>query len=283
MLQEEFTPLEIDEESLAFDAHQEVGPRRPLPRRGAHAGALPRLLLPAAAVVDRELRALGAQRRRATPPTAPARSGARRSTTYEPPPLDDAIRRELDGVRRTAAGASSGTRTEGSCDSAGAGTGRLGTETAFEVLARAKALEAQAAEHHPPRDRRARLRHAAAHRRGGRARRCATATRTTARRPGLPELREACAEHLSRAPRPRDRPGTGAGRAGREAVPLLRRARDVRPRRRGDLPEPGLPDLRVGDPLGGRDAGAASAHRGERASRSRPTTWPSGSRRGRGS
>ena len=36
---------------------------RPLPRRGAHARALPRLLLPAARLVDRELRAVEPQRR----------------------------------------------------------------------------------------------------------------------------------------------------------------------------------------------------------------------------
>ena len=63
MLRHEFTPLEIDEASLAFGAHQEVGAGRALPRRGAHARALPRVLLPAAAVVDRELRPLDAQRR----------------------------------------------------------------------------------------------------------------------------------------------------------------------------------------------------------------------------
>ena len=102
---------------------------------------------------------------------------------------------------------------------------------------------------------------AAAHRRGRRRRRCATATRTTARRPGMPELREACAAYLraragSRSTRPR------AGRARREAVPVLRRARDLRPRRRGHLPEPRLPDLRVGDPLGRGDARAAAADRG---------------------
>ena len=47
---------------------------------------------------------------------------------------------------------------------------RLGTETAFEVLARAQALEAQGKRDRPPRDRRARLRHAGAHPRGGEAR-----------------------------------------------------------------------------------------------------------------
>src|SRR5207302_164782 len=66
------------------------------------------------------------------------------------------------------------------------------------------------------------------------------------------------------APRPRDRSGARARRAGREAVPLLRRARHLRPRRRSALSEPRLPDLRVGHPLGGRDARAAADRRGTR-------------------
>ena len=52
-LRHEFTPFEIDEASLAFDAPREVGAGRPLPRRGPHARALPRMLLPPAAVLDR--------------------------------------------------------------------------------------------------------------------------------------------------------------------------------------------------------------------------------------
>ena len=44
------------------------------------------------------------QRRRATPPSAPARSGARRSSEYEQPPLDAGVRAELEAyvVRRRA-------------------------------------------------------------------------------------------------------------------------------------------------------------------------------------
>ena len=45
----------------------------------------------------------------------------------------------------------------------------------------------------------------------------------------------------------------------RQAVPVLHRARVLRPRRRGDLPRPRLPDLRVGDPLGRRRSGAAAS------------------------
>ena len=57
-LREEFTPLEVDEASSPT-ARTRRSARRPLPGRGAHARALPRLLLPAAALEHRELRALG--------------------------------------------------------------------------------------------------------------------------------------------------------------------------------------------------------------------------------
>ncbi len=63
ILQKEFTPLEITDEDLAFDAHQEVGTRRALPRRHAHDGTLPHLLLPAVAVVVGQLRAVEQERR----------------------------------------------------------------------------------------------------------------------------------------------------------------------------------------------------------------------------
>ena len=103
-LRHEFTPLEIDEASLAFDAHTEVGRRRPLPRRRPHARALPRVLLPSAALLDRELRPLDQAGRHATRRPAPARSGGTTLEGYEQPPLDDAIRAELEEfvVRRRA-------------------------------------------------------------------------------------------------------------------------------------------------------------------------------------
>ena len=89
MLQAEFTPLEIDEDSLAFGAHQEVGHGGHFLGAHAHDGALPDLLLPAAAVLVGQLRALVAQRRRSTPTRGPRRStrpssrstSPRRSTT----------------------------------------------------------------------------------------------------------------------------------------------------------------------------------------------------------
>ena len=79
MLRHEFTPLEIDEESLAFGAHEEVGSGGHFLGAAAHARALPRVLLPAAAVLDRELRSLDAQRRPGRRRARGRRSGARRS------------------------------------------------------------------------------------------------------------------------------------------------------------------------------------------------------------
>ena len=131
--------------------------------------------------------------------------------------------------------------------------GRLGTESAFEVLARARALEA----------------------RGRRSSTSRSASRTSTRRPtssrpaiealkkggrttappaGLPDLREAIAErHRSDARLP-----AGARRGdrlpGREARHVLPPARARAGRRRGRLPEPRLPDLRVDDPLRGAKA-----------------------------
>ena len=141
--------------------------------------------------------------------------------------------------------------------------GRLGTETAFEVLARAKALEATGRRvihleigepdfATPGHIVEAGMRAL----RDGHTHYCPA--------PGLPELREACAVHLSAHRGPRHRPGPRGGRAGGKAVPVLRRARDLRPRRRGHLSQPRVPDLRVGDPLCRGDAGAAAARRGAR-------------------
>lgn len=94
MLQQEFTPLEIDEASLAFDAHDEV-------RHGGHflgaAHTMERFrtcfyrpFLNSSDNYDRWMRG-GAR-------DASARAGeiaAKKLDEYEPPPLDDAIRAEL--------------------------------------------------------------------------------------------------------------------------------------------------------------------------------------------
>ena len=141
--------------------------------------------------------------------------------------------------------------------------GRLGTEGAFAVLARARALEATGRDvihleigepdfETPPHVAEAGI----AAIRAGETHYCQTA--------GLPVLREAAAAVARRLARHRDRPGERRRRDRRQAVPLLHGARDLWPGRRGDLPRSGLPDLRVGRALLGRDAGAATAPRGAR-------------------
>ncbi|MPZ60374.1 MAG: trimethylamine methyltransferase [Propionibacteriales bacterium] len=103
MLQVEFTPLEIDEASLAFDAHEEVG-------QGGHfLGAMHtmerfrtcfyRPLLSSSENYERWMRGGGAD--------AAARAAKicqQRLEEYAPPPIDDAVRAELEEyvVRRRA-------------------------------------------------------------------------------------------------------------------------------------------------------------------------------------
>jgi trimethylamine--corrinoid protein Co-methyltransferase len=103
MLRVEFTPLEIDEASLAFGAHEEVG-------HGGHfLGAqhtmerfrecFYRPLLSSSSNYERWLRMGGKD--------AATRAGeiyAKKLEEYEPPPLDDAIRAELEEyvIRRRA-------------------------------------------------------------------------------------------------------------------------------------------------------------------------------------
>jgi trimethylamine--corrinoid protein Co-methyltransferase len=102
-LQHEFTPLEIDEASLAFDAHVEVG-------HGGHfLGATHTLerfrtcfyrpLLSSSENYERWLRGGGRDTA-----TRAAQTWRARLEQYEPPPLDDAVRQELEEyvVRRRA-------------------------------------------------------------------------------------------------------------------------------------------------------------------------------------
>ena len=261
MLQEEFTPLEVDEASLAFDAHLEVG-------QGGHflgaAHTLERFrdcfyrpLLSSTENFERWNR-LGAR-------DATERAGEIWRATleeYEQPPLDEG---SGPSSRPTspAAGRSSATRNGGATMRLAGHYERLGTERAFEVLARARALEAQGRNiihleigepdfDTPPHVVEAGVRAL----REGHTHYCPA--------PGLPELRDAAAEHLTRTRGVAVDPGPRAGRTRREVVPLLRRPRGRGRRRRGDLPEPGLPDLRVGDQLVGRHGGAAPDHRGDR-------------------
>ena len=113
MLQAEFTPLEIDEDSLAFGAHEEVG-------HGGHfLGATHTMerfrtcfYRPMLSSSDNYERWI-AQRRQATPPPGPARSTSKKLEEYDAPPLDDAIRAELAGVRHPPPRASSATEPVG--------------------------------------------------------------------------------------------------------------------------------------------------------------------------
>jgi trimethylamine--corrinoid protein Co-methyltransferase len=67
MLQHEFTPLEIDEASMAFGAHEGGRPRRPLPGVDAHDGVVPHVLLSPVPELVGELRALDARGAVSTP------------------------------------------------------------------------------------------------------------------------------------------------------------------------------------------------------------------------
>ena len=141
--------------------------------------------------------------------------------------------------------------------------GRLGTEGAFAVLARARALEATGRDvihleigepdfETPPHVAEAGI----AAIRAGETHYCQTA--------GLPGPARGGRRSLADVARRRDRSRERRRRDRCQAVPLLHGARDLRPGRRGDLPRSGLPDLRVGGALLGRDAGAAAAARGAR-------------------
>ena len=138
---------------------------------------------------------------------------------------------------------------------------RLGTETAFEVLARARALEAEGRRivhleigepdfETPPHVVEAGIKAL----RDGETHYCPS--------PGLPVLREACAAELSRT-RGLDIPARRVlVTPGAKPFLFFGVLATCDPGRRGDLPRPRLPDLRVGDPLGRRGAGAAADPRG---------------------
>ena len=122
---------------------------------------------------------------------------------------------------------------------------RLGTESAFEVLAKAKALGGEGREivhleiGEPDFDTPApcRGRRAAGAGQGPHALR--------ARSPGIPELRTAVTDFLERTGRLRTAPDRVRDHTGRQADHVLRDHGAVRGGRRGPLPGPGLPDLRV--------------------------------------
>ena len=87
---------------------------------------------------------------------------------------------------------------------------------------------------------------------------------TTGPRPGMPELRQAIAAYVNARAALSVDAGAGRRHAGRQADHVLRHPGAARGGRRGDLPQPRLPDLRVDDRLRRRDGRAAAAARGER-------------------
>ena len=101
-LRHEFTPLEIDEASLAFDAHTEVGP--------AGTSSVPPTRWSGSASASTG-RCCPRPRTSTVGPSAAPDTAARAAEiwramleAYELPPLDDAIRRRARGVRRAPAG-----------------------------------------------------------------------------------------------------------------------------------------------------------------------------------
>ncbi len=139
---------------------------------------------------------------------------------------------------------------------------RLGTETAFEVLVRARALEAKGRSvvhleiGEPDFDTPAHVTDAG--NRGAQG-------RGHPLRAGGGAARAAAGDRrgLDRAARRQGHPRDGRGHAGRQADHVLPDPRARGPGRRGALPEPGLPDLRVDDPLHRRGARAGAPARGE--------------------
>ena len=93
-------PVVVDEDTLAFEAMEEVGPGRPLLRRPAHPGALPHRVLQADDLRLAELRDVGGGRLAARRPAKANRIWKELLAAYEPPPMDPAAPRGARGVRR---------------------------------------------------------------------------------------------------------------------------------------------------------------------------------------
>ena len=137
---------------------------------------------------------------------------------------------------------------------------RIGIESAFEVLQRARALEAQG-KHiihleigQPDFPTPAHIKDAAK-------RALDEGWTGYGPTPGFPDFREAIADYISRTRGIRVSGQNVCRRPGRQADHVLRDDGGARAGRRGDLSEPRLPDLRVGDQLPRRDAGADAAGR----------------------
>ena len=144
-----------------------------------------------------------------------------------------------------------------------AGMRQLGTETAFEVLARAQALAASGRDiinlgiGQPDFKTPDHIVEAAV-----KALRDGHHGYTPAN--GIPALRTAVAARPPSTPRGDRRPGPGAGGAGRKGDHVVRHPDVRRAGCRDPLPQPRLPDLRVGDPVHRRHPGSDPAARGER-------------------
>ena len=132
---------------------------------------------------------------------------------------------------------------------------QLGTETAFEVLARAEELARGGARHHQPRHRTAGLQDSAPHRGGGGAGASRRPPRLhpRPRHPGAPRSG-------GRGPRGAARGGGGPGahrrRAGGQGDDVLRHPHVRGARRRDHVPQPRLSHLRVGDRVQRREGGS---------------------------
>ena len=139
----------------------------------------------------------------------------------------------------------------------------IGTETAFEAAARARALEAQGRHivhleiGEPDFDTPANIRDAA--------KRALDDGWTHYGPPlGQPKLREAIADDSKRFRGIDVDPANVVVTPGAKPIMYYAILRPDRAGRRGHLPGPGLPHLRVDDALHGRHAGAVRAARGER-------------------
>ena len=157
---------------------------------------------------------------------------------------------------------------------------RLGTESAFSVLARAKELEREGRDvihleiGEPDFDTPAHVCEAAfAAMRAGYTHYCPSA--------GMPELREAAAAYLSDGRGIDVAAGAGADRKRGKAVPVLHDPRRLRPRGRGDLPGPGVPDLRIGRSPGPARCRCRYRSTRRRISSSTSASWRRACRRGR--
>ena len=139
---------------------------------------------------------------------------------------------------------------------------RLGTETAFEVLVRARALEAQGRSvvhleiGEPDFDTPAHITDAAVEALKGGATHYGPAA-------GIPDLRLAIAEDSTARRGVKATPEMVVVTPGGKPIMFYVILALIDPGRRGALPEPRLPDLRVDDPVHRRGAGAGAPARGE--------------------